>query len=146
MDCSTPELPVHHQLPKLLKLMSTESVIRSNNFILYHHLYSCLQSFPASGSFQMSQFFTRGGQSIRVSASASALPMNVQGWFPLGFTGWISYTRDAQESSPTPQFKSINSSVHSFLYSSTLTSTHDHWRNQGIDRTDLCWQSNVSAF
>ena len=49
-----------------------------------------LQSFPASGSFQMSQFFTSGGQSIRVSASTSVLPMNIQDWFPLGWTGWIS--------------------------------------------------------
>jgi len=51
---------------------------------------SCLQSFPASGSFQISQFFTSGGQSIGVSASASVLPMNIQDWFPLGWTGWIS--------------------------------------------------------
>ena len=51
---------------------------------------SCLQSFPASGSFQMSQFFTSGGQSIGVSASGSVLPMNTQGWSPLGWTGWIS--------------------------------------------------------
>ena len=51
---------------------------------------SCLQSFPASGSFPMSQFFTSGGQSIGVSSSASVLPMNTQDWFPLGWTGWIS--------------------------------------------------------
>ena len=51
---------------------------------------ACLQSFPASGSFPMSQFFTRGGQSIGVSASASVLPMNIQDWFPLGWTGWMS--------------------------------------------------------
>ena len=51
---------------------------------------SCLQSFPASGSFPRSQFFTSGGQSIGVSASASVLPMNIQGWFPLGLTGWSS--------------------------------------------------------
>ena len=51
---------------------------------------SHLQSFPASGSFQMSQFFASGGQSIGVSASASVLPMNIQAWFPLGWTGWIS--------------------------------------------------------
>ena len=51
---------------------------------------SCLQSFPASGSFQMSQFFASGGQSIGVSALTSVLPMNIQGWFPLGWTGWIS--------------------------------------------------------
>ena len=52
--------------------------------------FSCLQSFPASGSFPASQFFTSGGQSIEVSASASVLPMNFQDWFPLGCTGWIS--------------------------------------------------------
>ena len=51
---------------------------------------SCLQSCPASGSFQMSQFFASGGQSIGASASASVLPMNIQDWFPLGWTGWIS--------------------------------------------------------
>ena len=54
---------------------------------------SCLQSFLASGSFPMSQFFISGGQSIRVSASASDLPMNVQDWFPLGWTGWISKSK-----------------------------------------------------
>ena len=68
-------------------------------------------SCPALGSFPMSQFFTSGGQSIGVSASASDLPMNIQYWFPLGFTGLISCsTMDSQESSPTPQFKSISSS------------------------------------
>ena len=51
---------------------------------------SCLQPFPASGSFPMSQFFTSGGRSIGVSASASVLPMNIQDWLPLGLTGWIS--------------------------------------------------------
>ena len=59
---------------------------------------SCLQSFLASGSFQRSQFFALGGQSIGVSASASVLPMNIQGWFPLGWTGWISL----QSSWPLP--------------------------------------------
>ena len=88
-------------------------------------LTSCLQSFPATGSFQMSQFFASGGQSIGVSASTSALPMNTQDWFPLGWTGWISLQRDSQESSPTPQFKGINSLVLSFLYSPSLTSIHD---------------------
>ena len=82
--------------------------------------FSCLQSFPASGSFQISQFFTSGSQRIGVSASASVLPVNIQDWSSLGWTGWISYSpRDSQESSPTPQFKSINSSALSFLYSPT---------------------------
>ena len=74
----------------LLKLMSIESVMAFNHLILCLPLSSCLQSFSASGSFQMSQFFTSGGQSIGVSASASFLPMSIQDWFPLGFTGSIS--------------------------------------------------------
>ena len=73
----------------LLKLISIESVMPSNHLILCCP-FSCLQSFPASGSFQMSQLFASGGQSIRVSASASVLPMNIQDWFLLGWTGWIS--------------------------------------------------------
>ena len=90
---------------------------------------SCLQSFPASESFPVSQFFTSDGQGIGASASASVLPMNIQDWFPLGLTGLdlLFSPRDSQKSSTTPQFKSINSSVLSFLYSPTLTSIHDHW-------------------
>ena len=81
---------------------------------------SCLPSFPASGSFQMSQLFALGGQSIGVSASTSVLPMNIQDWFPLGWTGWISLQSKGLS---IPQFKSINSSVLSFLYSPTLVYT-----------------------
>ena len=76
---------------------------------------SCLQSFPASGSFPRSPLFASGGQSIGVSASASVLPMNIQDWFSLGLVGSPCSPRDSQESSPTPQFKSINSSVLSFF-------------------------------
>ena len=78
---------------RLLKLMSIESVMPSNHLILCHPsvpFSSCLQSFPASGSFPMSQFFASGGLSTRVSASGSVLPMNTQDWSPLGWTGWIS--------------------------------------------------------
>ena len=71
----------------LLKFMSIESVIPSNHLILCCPLL--LLSVPASGSFQMSQFFTSGGKSIGVSASASVFPMHSQDWFPLGWTGWI---------------------------------------------------------
>ena len=74
---------------RLLKLMSLESVMPSSHLISVIP-FSCLQSFPASGSFPMSQFFASGGQSIGVSASTSVLPMNVQDWFPLRLTGWIS--------------------------------------------------------
>ena len=84
---------------------------------------SCPQSLPASGSFPVSQLFSWGGQSIGVSASASVPPMNTQDWSPLGWAGWTSCSpRDSQESSPTPQFKNINSSMLRFLHSRTLTS------------------------
>jgi len=66
----------------------------------------CLQSFPASESFPMSRFFASGSQSIGASASASVLPMNIQGWFALGLTGLISLlSKDSQESYPAPQFQ-----------------------------------------
>ena len=93
----------------LLQPMSIELVMPSNHLILCCPFSSHLQSFPASGSFPMSPFFASGGQSIRVSASASVLPMNIQDWFPLGWTGWISLqSKGFPESPPTPQFKWIN--------------------------------------
>ena len=82
----------------------------------------CPQSFPASGSSPVSQLFASGGQSTGASASASVLPMNIQGWFPLGWTGLVpSSPRDSQEPSPAPQFESINSSMLSFFYGLTFT-------------------------
>ena len=87
---------------------------------------SCLQSFPVLGSFLMSQFFPSGGQSIWVSASV--LSLNIQGYFPLGLIGLISL-----QSSPTPQFQSINSSVISFLNGATFTSIQDYWKNHRFD-------------
>ena len=83
MDFSMPGLPVHHQLPEF-----TQTHVHWVGSVI--PFSSCLQSFPASGSFQMSQFFTLGGQSIEGSASISVLPMNIQAWFPSGWTGWIS--------------------------------------------------------
>ena len=97
------------------------------------------------GSFQMSQYFASGGQSIGVSTSASVLPMNIQDWFPLGWTGWISLqSRDSQGSSLTPRFKNMNSSALSFLYSPTLTSIHDYWKNHGFDYIDLSPKEHLS--
>ena len=87
---------------------------------------SCLQSFPASGSFPMSQFFTSGGQSIGISASTSVLPMNIQDWFPLGWTGWISLLSKGLSRG----FSNITVQKHqffSFLYSPTLTFIFDYW-------------------
>ena len=74
----------------LLKLMSIDSVMPSNHLILFCPFYSHLQSFPALGSFQMSQLFTSGGQSTGVSALASFLPKNIQDWSPFEWIGWIS--------------------------------------------------------
>ena len=95
---------------------------------------SCPQFLPASGPFPMSQLFAWGGQSIGVSASTSLLPMNTQDLSPLGWTGWISLqSKGLWESSPTPQFKSINFLALSFLHSPTLTSIQDHWKNHSFD-------------
>ena len=99
---------------------------------------SCSQSSTASGSFPLKRFlhqlFVSGDQSIEASASASFLPMNIQDWLPLGWTGWLSCSRrDSWESSPTPQFKSISFSALSPLCSPILTSTHDHWKNHSLD-------------
>ena len=94
MDCSMPGLPVHHQLPEFTQTYFhwvgdaiQPSHPLSSPVIPFS---SCPQSFPASGSFPMSQLFASGGQSIGVSASTSVLPMNTQDWSLLGWTGWIS--------------------------------------------------------
>ena len=100
---------------------------------------SCLQSFPVSGSFPKSQFFASGSQRIGVSASASVLPMNIQDWFPLGWTGWISL--------PSKGFSRVFSNITvqkhqfvllSFLYIPTLTSVHEYWKNHNFDYMDIC--------
>ena len=83
----------------------------------------------------MSQLFSWGGQSIGVSALASVLPMNTQDWSPLGWTGWTSLqSQGLSRVFSKPLFKSINSSVLSFLHSPTLTSIHDHWKNHSLTR------------
>ena len=106
---------------------------------------SCLQSFLASGSFPMSQFFVSDGQSIGVSALASVLPMNIQGWFPLGWTGLILQSKALSRVFSNTTVQSINSSALSFFISPTLTSIHDYWKKHSFDLMDLCWQSNISA-
>ena len=96
--------------------------------------FSCLQSFPASGSFLRSQFFTSGGQSIGVSASASVLPMNIQDWSPLGWTGWIFL----QSKGLSRVFSSTTVQKHQFFSAqpclwSTFTSMPDYWTNRSFD-------------
>ena len=93
---------------------------------------SCPQSFPASGTFPMSWKFTSGGQSI--GASASVLPVNIQGWLPLGLTGLISLkSQGSQESYPASQFERINALALSLFDCPTLTSVHDYWKKHSID-------------
>ena len=134
MDCSMPGLPVHHQLPEFTQTCPLSRwcypTISSSVIPFSSHLHS----FPSSGSFPMSQFFASSSQSIEVSASASVLPMNIQYWFPLGWTGWISLqSKGLSKSSPTPQFKSIDYLALSLLSSPTLTSIHDYWKNHSLD-------------
>ena len=113
----------------LLKFISIESVMLSNQLILCCPLIlSSIRVFFSELALHIS------GQSIGASASASVLPMNIQSWFPLGLTDLISLlSKGLSESSSTPQFKTINSSVLSFLYGPTLTSIHDYWKNHSFD-------------
>ena len=147
MNRSIPGLPVHHQLPEF----NQTHVHRVGDAIQPSHpavpFSSCPQSLPASGSFMMSQLFVSGGQSTGVSASASVHPMNTQDWSPLEWTGWISL----QSKGLSRVFSNITAQKHQFFSAQlssqpTLTSLYDHWKNHSLDQTDLCWQSNVSAF
>ena len=114
----------------LLKLMSIELVMPFKPLILCHPFSSHLQSFPASGSFQMSQFFTTGGQSIGVSASALVLPMNAQDWSPLGWTGCISL----QSKGLSRVFSNTTVQKYQF-FGAQLSSqfVHNHWKNHSLD-------------
>ena len=123
----------------LLKLMCFESMMPSNHLILCRPFIFGLQSFPASGSFPMRRLFESGGQRIGASASALVLPMNIQGWFPLGLTGFISLLSKGLSSVfSSTKFKGTNSSALSLLYGSTLISIHDYWKNHNFD-----WQTYV---
>ena len=132
----------------LLKFMSIELVMPSNHLILCGPLLLLPSIFP-----RIKVFSSESVLCIRWpkywSFSFSISPSN-------DYSGLISFRMDwldllavqgtSQDSSPTAQFKSINSLALSFLHSPTLTSIHDHWKNHSLDQTDLCWQSNVSAF
>ena len=134
-DCSTPGFPVHHQL---LELTQTHVHWVGDAIQPSHPLSS-----PSPPTFNLSQhqglfqWVSSSHQVAKVlgaSASASVFPMDIQDWFPLGWIGWISLkSRDSQESSPTPQFKSINSLVLSLLYGPTLTSILNYWKNRSLD-------------
>ena len=132
MDCRIPGLPVHHQF---LELTQTHWI---SDAIQPPHLLSS----PSPPTFNLSQrqgqfkwvsSLTQGGKVLEFQLQHQSFKW-LQDWFPLGWTGWISLqSKDSQESSPTPQFKNINSLVLNFLYSPTLTFIHDHWKNHNFD-------------
>ena len=129
----------------LLKLMSIESVVPFNHLVPVVPFSSCLQSFPASGSFPMSQFFASGSQSIGASASDQSFSE---------YSGLISFRMDwldlLQSKELSRVFSNTTVKKHQFfgtqlslLFSSYI---HNHWKNHSSDYTDLCWQSNISTF
>ena len=148
MNHSIPGLPVHYQLPEFTQ---THVHWVGDAIQPFHPLSS--PSPPALNLSQHQGLFQWVNSSHEV---AKVLEFQLQRqsfqWTPRtdllldGLVGSPCSPRDSQESSPTPQFKSINFSALSFLHSPTLTSVHDHWKNHSLDQMDLCWQSNVSAF
>ena len=130
----------------LLKFMSIESVMLSNHLILCSPLLLLLSVFPSNRVFS-NELFTSDGQSIRASASALVLPMNSQGWLPLGLPGLISLQfKGFSRGFSNTKFENINSLVLSCLYGPTTTSIQDYWKNNSFDYMNLCWQSDVSVF
>ena len=131
----------------LLKLMSIKPMMPSNHLVLYHPLFLPPSIFPSMRVFSNESLlhitwpkYWSFSFSISPSNEYSGLIFFKMDWFDL------LAVQGTLKSSPTPQFRSINSSVLSFLYSPALTSIHDYWKNHGFDQMDLCWQSNVSAF
>ena len=135
MDCSTPGFSVHHQLPEIAQT----HMHWVGDLILCHPLL-LLPSSPAAGSFLTSQFFTSGGQ--RIAASALVLPVNIQDWFPLGLTGWISlqYKGLSRVFSNTTVQKHQSWTLN-FLYGPTLTFIHDYWKNK-----EICYKRHEGIF
>ena len=122
-------------LPKLMSIelaMPSNQRMRSSSVVPFS---SCPRSLPVSGSFQMSQLFASGGQSIGISALTSVPPVNTQDWSTLGWTGWIS----SQPKGLSWVLSNTTVQKHQFfgtqqaLYSPTLTSIHDHWKNHILD-------------
>ena len=148
MNHSTPGLPVHHQLPEFTQTQVhwVGDVIQPS-----HPLSS-----PSLPAFSLSQHegLFKWVSSLHKVAKLLELHLQYQSFQWIfrtdflqdGLVGSPCCPRDFQKSSLTPQFKSITSSQLSFLYSTTLTSIHDYWKNYSLDEMDLCWQNNVSGF
>ena len=144
VNCSTPGFPVLHPSPGVYSNSYPLSwwchPTTSSSAIPFSF---CLQSFSASGSFPVSWFFPSGGQSTGASASASVLPVNIQDWLSLGLSGLISL----QSKGLSRVFSNTLVQKHQYFSAqSAFTSIHDYWKNHSFDLTDVCWQSNISAF
>ena len=152
MNCSMPGFPVLHYLPEFAQTHVRWGGCHPTVSSSAIHFSSCPQSFPTSGSFPVSQLFTAGGQSI--GASASVLLMNIQGWFPLGLiglisfpwrlTGWISL----QSKGLSRVFSNTTVQKHQFSDAQPSLWSLPHirtcyWKNHSFDYTDLCWQSDL---
>ena len=138
--CSTLGLPVHHQLPEFIQ---THGHWVGDAIQPSHPLSS-----PSPPAFSLSQhqglfrwvsYLHQVAKVLRVSASTALFPMNIQDWFPLGWTGWVS----SQSKGLSRIFSNPTVQKHQFfgaqLYSPALTSIHDYWKNHSFDWTDLCW-------
>ena len=136
MDCSKPGFPVHHQLLELAQThvhrigAAIRPVILCRPLLLLPSIFPSIRVFPNE-----SVLHIRWPKYWNFKASASVLLVNIQDWFPLGWTGWISLQSKgfSRAFSYTTQFKSINSSVLSFLYGPALTSIHDYWKNHSFE-------------
>ena len=136
MDCSMPSFPVHSQLPELAQTHVHELVMPSNHLILCRSLLFLPSIFPSIRVFSSESLLPSGGQSV--GASTSVLPMNIQGWFPLGWTGLISL----QSKGLSRVFSSTTIQKHQFFSAQTslwssLTSIHDYWKNHSFNYMDL---------
>ena len=143
MNHSTPGLLIHHQLLSLPKPMSIELVMTSNHLILCHP--PTFNHSQHQGLFVWVSFLHQVAKVLKLQLQHQSFKWLFRTDFLQDWLVWSPCsTRDSQESSPTPQFKSINSSMLKLLYSLTLTSIHDYWKNQSFDKMDLCQQSKVS--
>ena len=139
MNHSTPGFLVHHQLPESTQTNVHWQWCHPTIWSSVIPFFSCPQPSPASGSFPVSHFFTAGGQSIGASASASVLPVNIQGWFPLGLTGLISLlSKGFSRIFSAPQFKSMSSLALGLLHGLSLTSEHDCLESHSFGYMEFC--------
>ena len=129
-NLSTPGLPVHHQLLEFTHSCPLTRWCHSAISSSVVPFSSCPQSFPASESFPMSQLFAWGGQSIRVSALASVLPMNTQGWSPLEWTGWISL----QSNGLSRVFSNTIVQKHQFFGAQLSSQSNSHIHTQPLKK------------